>query len=224
MRIYTLLKQYEKLKKREIEVDVLRDMLGIGKEQYQQYNDLRRYIILATQKELAAKADIYFEFEEIKYGRRVGAILFHIFSKKLPAELLANDESPVIDINNNPPAFIRVNLPANPVIDDLLLLVAEPYRNRKGVLACIIEFEKKQGFEYVRRNILYCNASVKSNYGKLFSDSLKNDWGHDWHAQQQQPKPRVLEVWEKQGFKSQKEYDTFKFEETMAKYKKKQSN
>jgi hypothetical protein len=216
MRIYTLLKQYEKLKKREIEVEVLRDMLGIGKDQYDKYNDFKKRILLPTQQELAEKADLYFEFEEIKYGRRVGAILFHIFRKPLPAELLANDESPVVDINNTPPAFINVNLPANPVIDDLLLLVLEQYRTRKGVIASIIEFESKQGFEYVRRNILYCNAIAKTNYGKLLSDSLKNDWGHDW--QQQSAKPRVPEVWERLGFKSEKEFNDTRYKENMARF------
>jgi hypothetical protein len=197
-------------------------MLGIGKEQYSDYFDFKKRILLPTQKELAEKADLYFEFEEIKYGRRIGAILFHIFSKKLPTALLGNDESPPVDnISNKPPAFIKVNLPANPVIDDLLLLVAEQYRNRKGVLASIIEFDKKQGFEYVRRNILYCNANVKSNYGKFFSDSLKNDWGHDWEKEQQKPvKPRFREVWERQGFKSENDYANFMLQQTIEKLKK----
>lgn len=184
MRIYTLLKQYEKLKKREIEVDVLRDMLGIGKEQYSDYFDFKKRILLPTQKELAEKADLYFEFEEIKYGRRVGAILFNIFNKKLPAELLAKDEPPLVDINNKPSAFINVNLPATPVIDDLLLLVPEQYRNRKGVLDAIIKYERKQGFEYVRRNILYSNANTNSKYVGYLIGALTNDWGHDWHEQQ----------------------------------------
>jgi hypothetical protein len=221
MRIYTLLKQYEKLKTREIEVDILRDMLGIGKGQYSDYFDFKKRILLPTQKELAEKADLYFEFEEIKYGRRVGAILFHIFSKKLPAELLTNDEPPLVDINNKPPAFIKVNLPAIPVIDNLLLLVPEQYRNLKGVLDAIIKAEKKQGFEYVRRNILYSNAKSDSEYMGYLVGALVNDWSHGWHEKQQKPvKPKVLEVWERQGFKTFKEYDDFKYNETMARYRK----
>jgi hypothetical protein len=218
MRIYTLLKQYEKLKTREIEVDVLRDMLGIGKEQYQQYNDFRRYIILATQKELTEKADLYFEFEEIKYGRRVGAILFHIFTKKLPAELLANDEQDLVEpISDKPPAFIKVNLPATPVIDDLLLLVPEQHRVRKTVLSAIIEFEHKQGFEYVRRNILYTNKKAEKSYAGFLSNALKNDWGQDWQEEQKTPvKPRVLEVWDRQGFKTEKEFNDTRYRENMA--------
>jgi len=221
MRVYTLLKQYEKLKTREIEVELLRDILGIRKDLHVEYSDFKRNVLIPTQKELAEKADVYFEFEEIKYGRRVGAILFHIFTRKLPAELLANDESVIDVVADKPPVFIKVNLAANPVIDDLLLLVLEQYRNRKGVIASIIEFESKQGFEYVRRNILYCNASVKSNYGKLLSDSLKNDWGHDWYENQQKPvKKRIHEVWEREGFKSENDYADFMLQKTIASLKK----
>jgi Initiator Replication protein len=221
MRIYTLLKQYEKLKTREIEIDVLRDMLGIGKEQYSDFCDFRKRILLPTQKELAEKADLYFEFEEIKYGRRVGAILFHIFSKKLPAALLGNDESPPVDnISNKPPAFIKVNLPAIPVIDNLLLLVPEQYRNLKGILDAIIKYEKKQGFEYVRRNILYSNAKSDSEYMGYLVGALENDWSHDWHEKQQKPvKPRFREVWERQGFKSENDYANFMLQKTIEKLK-----
>jgi hypothetical protein len=218
MRIYTLLKQYEKLKTREIEVEVLRDMLGIGKEQYKLYTDFKKDILVSSQKELAEKADLYFEFEEIKYGRRVGAILFHIFTKKLPAELLEYDEQDLVEpVSNKPPAFIKVNLPATPVIDDLLLLVPEQHRVRKTVLSAIIEFERKEGFEYVRRNILYCNKKAEKSYAGFLTNALKNDWGQEWQEEQKTPvKPRVLEVWERQGFKSEKEFNDTRYRENMA--------
>src|SRR5664280_2304131 len=83
MRMYTLLKQYERLKEREVELQKLREILGIGKEQYKLYSNFRDRVLEPTKEELKAKADLYFEFDEIKYGRRVGAIRFRIFHKKL---------------------------------------------------------------------------------------------------------------------------------------------
>jgi hypothetical protein len=223
MRVYTLLKQYEKLKTREIEVDVLRDMLGLGKDQYQLYADFRKRILIPTQQELAEKADVYFEFEEIKFGRRVGAILFYIFTKKLPAELLANDEQPLVDpLRNKPPVFIKVNLPATPVIDDLLLLVPEQHRVRKTVLSAIIDFEHKHGFEYVRRNILYANKKAEKSYAGFLSNALKNDWGQDWQEEPQQQKTvkkHIPEIWEREGFKSQTEYANFMLQKTIDRLK-----
>jgi len=221
MRIYTLLKQYEKLKHREIELETLRDMLGIGKDQYNLYSDFKKRILESSQKELAEKADLTFEFDEIKYGRRVGAIEFHIFAKELPAALLANPEPPAPETTNKPaPSFLNVNLPATPVIDNLLLLVPEKYRNRKNVLAAIIDYEQKHGFEYVRRNILYCNTKADKSYGGFLNTALKEDWGQDWQLEQQpvKVKAKVPELWERQGFKTQKEYDAFMFAQQMERY------
>lgn len=222
MRVYTLLKQYEKLKHREIELELLRDMLGIRKDQYNLYTDFKRNVLVSSQKELAKKSDLYFEFNEIKFGRRVGAIKFHIFRKQLPSALLTNDEPPpvykVIDIIHT---VIATDSSATSVINNLLLLVPEQYRNLKSVLDTIIKYEKKQGFEYVRRNILYSNVKCNSEYIGYLVGALANNWGNDWHEKQQKPiKPRVLEVWEREGFKSENDYANFMLKKTIAGLKK----
>jgi hypothetical protein len=171
-----------------------------------------------SKKELAEKSDLYFKFDEIKYGRRVGAIRFHIFNKELPSALLEKDEPPKVDLyDNKPEPFIAVDLTANPVIDDLLLLVTEKYRNLKSVLAGIIKYEREQGFEYVRRNILYTNSKAEKSYAGFFNNALKNDWGLDFQEHQVIKKP-VPEVWERAGFNSAKEYDEFMYQKTMARY------
>lgn len=80
MRIYELLKQYQALKSRKIEISELKLMLGILAEEYKNYADFKRRVILQAQKEINTKTDIYFEFEEIKESRRVVAIKFIISS------------------------------------------------------------------------------------------------------------------------------------------------
>jgi plasmid replication initiation protein len=84
LRIYSLLKKYEPLTNYEIELEQLREMLGINSEQYTLYTNFKKDILITTQKELTEKADLYFDFEEVKYGRRVGAIRFHILPQALP--------------------------------------------------------------------------------------------------------------------------------------------
>ena len=79
IRIYELLKQYEKIGERTISVEELREFLGIKKEEYRRYNDFKRYVILKAYKELKEKADIYFEFEEKKKGRKIEEIVFYIY-------------------------------------------------------------------------------------------------------------------------------------------------
>lgn len=79
IRIYELLKQRQKIGYREFTVDELRHILQID-EQYKNYKDFRRNVILVAQKELKEKTDICFTFEETRLGRKVASIYFTIES------------------------------------------------------------------------------------------------------------------------------------------------
>lgn len=87
IRIFELLKQYEKLKKRTIPLDRLRLLLGtteldqngnIIKEDYELYGHFKTRVLLVAQRELKQKTDICFNFKEIKEGRKVVSIEFEI--------------------------------------------------------------------------------------------------------------------------------------------------
>ena len=78
IRIYDLLKQYEPIGKRRIEVKQLKEMLG-AEDKYELYGNFKQKIILEAQRRLLAHADICFEVEEIKQGRSVVELLFHIY-------------------------------------------------------------------------------------------------------------------------------------------------
>lgn len=81
-RMYEFLKcnEFKNQNYMEIEVDELRKLLKV-ENIYTLYADFKRKIILKTQKELKKISDISFEFEELKTGRKVTAIKFHIKSK-----------------------------------------------------------------------------------------------------------------------------------------------
>jgi hypothetical protein len=68
----------------------------------------------------------------------------------------------------------------NPLLDKLLSLVPEQHKAKKTVQAALEAFEKKEGFEYVKRNILYSNAKADKSYAGFLNSALKADWGHDW--------------------------------------------
>ena len=219
MRMYTLLKQYERLNERMVELQQLREVMGIGKDQYKLYADFKRTILESTQKELKAKSDLTFEFDEIKYGRRVGAIRFRIFTKKpiesTSAKVLTNLVH--IAFDSPSPEAQTSSLPPQ-----LLLLVPEQHQAKKTVQAALEAFEKKHGFDYVKRNILYSNAKAAKSYAGFLNNALKEDWDHDWELEQQEVpvKKKVMEIWERQGFGSQKEYDDFMYKKQMEKYQK----
>jgi hypothetical protein len=218
MRMYTLLKQYERLNGREVDLYLLREILGIGKEQYKLYTDFKRNILESTQKELKAKADLTFEFDEIKHGRRVGAIRFRILSQKKLIETIQDK-----DTVNVIPLTPRLSVPIaqeDPLLDKLLLLVPEQHKSKKTVMTALNSFVNKHGVDYVKRNILYSNVKADKSYAGFLNNALKADWGHDWELDQQAivVKKKVMEVWERQGFPSQKEYDDFMYRKQMEAY------
>jgi plasmid replication initiation protein len=86
IRIYELLKQYEKMKERTFSLKDLRRALGAEKV-YPAYGNFKQRVLVAAQMELRYKTDISFEIEEIKEKRRVEKIKFIINAKKLQVEV-----------------------------------------------------------------------------------------------------------------------------------------
>jgi plasmid replication initiation protein len=77
IRIYELLKQYEKLKERTFLLTDLRKILG-AEDIYPAYGNFKQRILMPAQKELQKKTDINFKIEEVKAGRKVDKVKFVI--------------------------------------------------------------------------------------------------------------------------------------------------
>jgi plasmid replication initiation protein len=73
IRMYELCKQYQSLGRRRFTIDQLRDILCLDSG-YNLYADIKRRVLLDSQKELAEKTDISFDIQEIKEGRKVVAV------------------------------------------------------------------------------------------------------------------------------------------------------
>jgi plasmid replication initiation protein len=120
IRMYEILKSNEFKKIAVIEVDELRKILKADKGSYLIYQNFRNRIILQAQKELKNLTDIYFEFEEIKTGRKVTSLKFYIkpnkkveapkvkqvkneiaIDKETPLDLIENDIERIKNITNN---------------------------------------------------------------------------------------------------------------------------
>ncbi len=85
IRIYDLLKQYENIGKRKLEVLRLKELLDVS-DKYALYGSFKQKIILEAQKRLAESADIRFDFEEIKKGKAVHELQFFIYPN-IPDEM-----------------------------------------------------------------------------------------------------------------------------------------
>lgn len=83
IRIYELLKQYEKIGWRSwVSLIDFKLDIGLSEEMYTMYSELKRRILLPAQQELLNSTDITFNFEEIKTSRKVTGIKFFIKSQR----------------------------------------------------------------------------------------------------------------------------------------------
>jgi plasmid replication initiation protein len=82
IRIYEILKQYEYIRYRIIDIKDLRDICGITSEQYKQINDLQRYVLNISQREINQKTDLEISYSMIKKGRKYVSVEFKIKKNK----------------------------------------------------------------------------------------------------------------------------------------------
>lgn len=94
IRLYQLLKEYEKLTRRTFTVTELQELLQVPKS-LKVYADFKRKVLKVAERELIENCDIFFEFEEIKEGRKVNELLFRIKSNK---SVIDEDQPKLFDI------------------------------------------------------------------------------------------------------------------------------
>jgi plasmid replication initiation protein len=82
IRLYEILKSNLFKKQVMLELQDLKNMIGINEKSYDVYQNVKNRIILQAQKELSSKTDISFEFEELKTGRKVTSLKFYIKTNK----------------------------------------------------------------------------------------------------------------------------------------------
>lgn len=90
IRIYELLKQYQKIGRRKFGVEELKEIIGVIeeidingkkklKDNYPLYGNFRQRVLEKAKKDLVKYTDIRFEYDPIKKGRAVRELMFHIF-------------------------------------------------------------------------------------------------------------------------------------------------
>jgi hypothetical protein len=115
IRIYELLKQYQKIGERRMTVQELREALGISMDQYRLYGHFKSKVLIKAQNELSAKTDIAFTYKEIKKGRKIESILFFISFNRpdQPLSMLVVDgktvlEDELIEQMGHPDIYLRL--------------------------------------------------------------------------------------------------------------------
>ena len=166
VRIYELLKQYQTIRQRILTIEQLRSMLFI-EDEYPRYNDFKRNIILIAQREMGAKSDIIFEFEEIKQGRKVVAIKFTI--KKNPNKITIEE----MDLFKQSEFIAPPLLNDSPAVSRLLKFGFNE--------ASIPEITKNHTDEYINENLniaqrAFNAGKVKTTLVQLAAAAIRDDY------------------------------------------------
>lgn len=156
IRIYELLKQYEKIGERIIEVSELRLMLGIQENEYSRWNNFKTKVLDACQVALVENTDLKYEYELIRKGvgkgtgRKITHVKFIIKKNKNYENQLSLGE--FIDLQSD-----------QEIID---------------VVDVQEEFEEKEEHEYENNTLALladaCNNEFKNSEIKVIFNLVKN--------------------------------------------------
>lgn len=131
IRFYEFCKEYERFKMFEFEVDELKQIFGIT-DKYKNYYDFKLKVLNQARSELLKNSEIYFDYQEIKSGKKVVKLRFKI--KK-------NSKNQTLELT--------------PAIDKVVLLVKD-YVPESVVKAWFEKYSTEQierGVEYGLRKI-----------------------------------------------------------------------
>ena len=120
IRIYELLKQYQRIGKRKFLVKELKEIIGVieeidinGKKKYKDnyplYGNFKQRVLLKAQRDLKEYTDITFTFDQIKKGRAVSEVIFYIFQNTPNSEAIPIPSKPKNELQNKGVENIVVN-------------------------------------------------------------------------------------------------------------------
>jgi hypothetical protein len=122
MRIYELLKQYEKIGNRTFDIQTLRNTLGILENEYIRFVDFRRRVLKVAQQELAEKTDISFEWEEEKKNQKCVAITFIITKQKREQPNKEEEKEDHFIFEQEPASEVIIEPPLNELTERLVAM------------------------------------------------------------------------------------------------------
>ena len=201
IRIYELLKQYEKIGDRTIELEHLRYFLSIEETQYARFNDFKRFVLLVAYKELKEKTDICFEFEEIKKGRKISKIKFIIFKNNKNSSKPTQEQTQLEKLNH----FSEVQT-------NLINKLVDTYKVSKKIAEDLV---LSVSIKQIEDNIIYAEneykkGAITKNFTGYLLNAIKNNYAGNIslfelnkHEQKEQERKKAQVEAKKEALKAQ---------------------
>lgn len=167
IRIYELLKQWLKARKKEFDIDELKEFLGIS-EKYKRFDNFERRVLKVAKKEINKHTDIDIDYKKIKRGRKITHIAFSIRPS------VRDTETEVLDVLYDDEEFENIKNKMN---------LSDKKLNKKQVLKLYEIAGQKTNhinavdvYDYVKLNVEYTNEKSPDNYYAYLKKALKDDF------------------------------------------------
>lgn len=148
IRFYEFCKEFERFKTFEFDVEELKEKFGLT-DRYKNYFDFKLKVLNQARSELIKNSELYFEFEEIKSGKKVVRLRFFIYKNKLE-----NDE--------------QDDFSKNEQIEEISTLVKEFVGDK-----VVYSWFKKYPYSQIKNGVLYSLREHKKGVVKEIGKYLQ---------------------------------------------------
>jgi len=156
IRLYELLRQHVVIGSREIKIDELKTMLGIGKDEYKLFGDIRARVLKPAYIEINAKTDLEYQWKPVKHVRKAVGVRFYDIQAK-----------------RNIPTWTIGLLP-------------QGLRENKDILKNIRRWLELRGEDYIKEKIQYTISRAPANFGDYLFAALEKNYGEGFNPDQQE--------------------------------------
>lgn len=165
IRLYELMKQYERIGKREFELKELRKTFNIRDDEYLRFDNFDRVVLRSSKEEINKYTDLNIDYEKIKTGRRITSILFKIEAKDQDKEVFIDYLNETYNIKD---MKIKMGLGKENFNTEQIMSIYEKAVEKAGN-------EDVNLFEYVRLNYLNIKDKARNKFSYLLK-ALENDY------------------------------------------------
>lgn len=165
IRMYELMKQYEKIGKREISLNDLKKFLGIADDEYKRVYDFERFVLNISKEEINEYTDLIVDYEKIKKGRRIDGILFKIEPKDSEKQIYIDYLNETYSINQ---MKLKMGLKdENFSTEQIMAIYGKAIEKADNADIDL--------FEYIRLNYLHVKDKARNKYSYLLK-ALESDY------------------------------------------------
>ncbi len=160
IRFYSFCKEFERFGRFQFTIDEMRKMFNL-QDKYELYGLFKQKVIVKAQQELIKNSDIIFDFDEIKDGRKVVALLFTIKKNKNKPRIndlvMASDEGRTIE----EAAYELIEMPVENAINQKIQQWHETLQVHQVSLSLLTDWISKYPIEQIELGINYVLEEIK---------------------------------------------------------------